>query len=119
MLLTLKFSRQQEHEADAAGLERLRMARVDAAGFQQFFSRAEKMPSPPEIISNHPSNEQRAELAARFKGYPVEPLMNSMEWGYLRIFVSRFPVCPWESKQEKVASPGAAPWDNLRLPPQP
>jgi predicted Zn-dependent protease len=79
LLLTLKFSRQQEYEADVAGLERVRMARVDAAGFQQFFARAEKMPSPPQIISNHPANELRAELAARFKGYPVEPLMDQTE----------------------------------------
>lgn len=84
MLLTLKFSRQQEHEADEAGLERLRMARVDAAGFQQFFARAEKMPAPPQIISNHPANEERAELAARFKGYPVEPIMDQTEWAVLK-----------------------------------
>jgi predicted Zn-dependent protease len=84
MLLTLKFSRQQEHEADVMGLERVRMARADAAGFQQFFARAEKMPSPPQIISNHPANEVRAELAARFRGYPVEPIMDQNEWGMLQ-----------------------------------
>jgi predicted Zn-dependent protease len=84
MLLTLKFSRQQEHEADVMGLERVRMARADAAGFQQFFARAEKMPSPPQIISNHPASELRAELAARFRGYPVEPIMDQNEWGMLQ-----------------------------------
>ncbi|MEO8441280.1 MAG: M48 family metallopeptidase [Betaproteobacteria bacterium] len=85
LLLTLKFSRQQEYEADLAGLERLRAARVDAAGFQQFFERAAKMSAPPAIISNHPSNEQRKELAARFKGYPVEPLLDSKEWEAVKI----------------------------------
>ncbi len=84
MLLTLKFSRQQEYEADVTGLERLRAARVDAAGVQQFFARAEKMSSPPEIVSNHPASAARAELAARFTGYPVEPIMNDREWAALK-----------------------------------
>ncbi len=84
MLLTLKFSRQQEYEADVAGLERLRAARVDAAGFQQFFARAEKMSAAPEIVSNHPANDVRKELAARFTGYPVEPIMDQQEWGVLK-----------------------------------
>jgi hypothetical protein len=60
------------------------MARVDAAGFQQFFARAEKMPSPPEIVSNHPANDSRAELAARFRGHPVEPIMDQAEWAALK-----------------------------------
>ncbi len=84
MLLTLKFSRQQEYEADVTGLERLRAARVDAAGIRQFFLRAEKMPSPPQIISNHPASEARVDLAARFAGYPVEPVMSDKEWVVLK-----------------------------------
>ncbi|MCE9642018.1 MAG: M48 family metallopeptidase, partial [Betaproteobacteria bacterium] len=84
MLLTLKFSRQQEYEADVTGLERLRAARVDAAGLQNFFARLEKGPAPPQIISNHPASEARAELAARFRGYPVEPVMSDQEWAVLK-----------------------------------
>ena len=84
LLLNLKFSRQQEYEADERGLERLRAAHVDAAGFQQFFARAEKMPSPPQILSNHPSSEYRAQLAERFRGYPTEPIMDLTEWKILR-----------------------------------
>ena len=82
-LLSLKFSRQQEYEADEAGLRRLQTARVDAAGFRQFFARAEKMPSPPQILSNHPANETRAELAARFRDYPVESIMDQKQWAIL------------------------------------
>ena len=82
-LLSMRFSRQQEYEADEAGLKRLQTARVDAAGFQQFFARAEKMPSPPQIISNHPANAERAELAARFHDYPVEPVMDQKQWTVL------------------------------------
>jgi beta-barrel assembly-enhancing protease len=84
LLLTLKFSRQQENEADELGLRRLQAARVDAAGFGQFFARAEKMSAPPEFMSNHPSNEFRAQLAAHFRGYPVEPLMGEAEWAELK-----------------------------------
>jgi predicted Zn-dependent protease len=80
LLLSLKFSRQQEHEADEAGLQRLRTARVDAAGLQNFFTRAEKMAAPPQILSNHPANEARAELAARFRGYASEPVLTDAEW---------------------------------------
>jgi predicted Zn-dependent protease len=80
LLLTLTFSRQQEYEADEKGLQRLQTAHVDAAGFEQFFARAEKMPAPPQILSNHPANELRAELAARYRGYPVEPVLDAGEW---------------------------------------
>jgi beta-barrel assembly-enhancing protease len=84
LLLSLKFSRQEEYEADAMGLARLQAAHVDSAGFQNFFARAEKMPAPPQIISNHPANASRAELAARFRGYPVEPIMDQTEWAMLK-----------------------------------
>ena len=84
LLLALKFSRQQEQEADEMGLRRLQSARVDSAGFQQFFARAERMPSPPQILSNHPTNKFRAELAARFRSYPVDPIMDPKEWQLLR-----------------------------------
>ena len=83
VLLTLTFSRQQEYEADEMGLQRLRAARVDAGGIQQFFARAEKMPSPPQILSNHPANETRARLAEQYRGYPVEPIMDATEWAIL------------------------------------
>ncbi|MEO7727794.1 MAG: M48 family metallopeptidase, partial [Burkholderiales bacterium] len=84
MLLTLKFTRQQEHEADVTGLERLRAARVDAAGFQNFFARAKGLPAAAQIISSHPGNEERAELAAQSKGYAVEPIMDAKEWAVLK-----------------------------------
>ncbi len=79
-----QFSRQQEAEADELGLERLRRAEVDAAGFGQFFARAKTMADPPPILSNHPSNESRAALAARFVGYPVRPVLAGGEWETLR-----------------------------------
>jgi beta-barrel assembly-enhancing protease len=80
LLLNLQFSRQEEAEADEKGLERLRSAQVDASGFEQFFARAQQMPSPPPILSNHPSNESRKALAARFRGYVSRPILDPAEW---------------------------------------
>jgi predicted Zn-dependent protease len=84
LLLTMKFSRQQEEEADLQGLERLRKARVDAAGFQAFFDRARKMPEAPALLSSHPPSAYRSQLAARFRGYPVEPVLSAGEWQTLQ-----------------------------------
>jgi predicted Zn-dependent protease len=84
LLLTMQFSRREESEADEKGLERLRSAQVDAAGFEQFFARAQQMPSPPAFLSNHPSNESRKALAARFRGYATLPVLEPGEWQSLK-----------------------------------
>jgi beta-barrel assembly-enhancing protease len=83
-LLSLKFSREQEAEADQQGLQRLRAAGVDAAGFGRFFARAAESSEPPAILSSHPSNDSRAELAGRFNGYPVTPVLTEAEWRSLK-----------------------------------
>jgi predicted Zn-dependent protease len=80
LLLTLRFSRQQEEEADLRGLQRLKKAQVDAAGFQAFFDRAQKMSEPPQMLSNHPASDYRAQLAAQFRGYPVRPVLDDGDW---------------------------------------
>ncbi len=84
LFLTLKFSRQQEAQADELGLQRLQRARVDAAGFEDFFARAQKLPAPPDFLSNHPPSRERAELAARARGYPTTPIMDTGDWEALR-----------------------------------
>jgi Zn-dependent protease with chaperone function len=84
LLVMLRFSRQQEQEADEMGLQRLQAAHVDAAGFQQFFLRAEKMASPPEILSSHPANEMRAKLAATFHESGATPIMDANQWKLLQ-----------------------------------
>jgi predicted Zn-dependent protease len=83
LLLNLQFSRGQEAEADEKGLERLRRAQVDAAGFEQFFARAQAAPAPPQFLSSHPSNEARRALAARLRGYPVRPVLEPGQWEVL------------------------------------
>ena len=84
LLLHLKFSRQQEEEADEKGLARLKAAHVDSSGFEQFFSRAEASGEPIPLLSSHPGSESRAALAVKFRGYPVEPVLEPAEWHALR-----------------------------------
>jgi predicted Zn-dependent protease len=84
LLLNLKFGRQQEYEADEMGLQRLQQGQVDAEGFRQFFARAEKLPATPQILSNHPANEFREQLAESFRGYPVVPIMDQAQWQTLK-----------------------------------
>jgi predicted Zn-dependent protease len=66
------------------GLERLRRAQVDAAGFAAFFERAGKSAEPPAIVSSHPASAFRAEMAARYRGYPVRPVLDAGQWKRLR-----------------------------------
>ena len=80
LLLTMKFSRTQEEEADRAGLERLRRAQVDASGFAAFFERAGRSPEPPAILSSHPDSADRAALAAQYRGYAVRPVLDPAAW---------------------------------------
>ena len=84
LLLTLKFSRGQEAEADVAGLDRLKAARIDARGFEDFFARAEESGESMEILSSHPANESRAALAAKYRGYPAAPALDARQWSALQ-----------------------------------
>ena len=83
-LLTLSFSREQEAEADEDGLRRLRTAGVDADGLVQFFERAGRSASAPALVSSHPADADRAQRAARFRGYPVKPVLSADRWVALR-----------------------------------
>jgi Zn-dependent protease with chaperone function len=75
-LLTLKFGREQETEADVTGLQLLHRAKIDPAGMIRFFERlSEKDNARVEILSTHPMSESRAarlkaELAALPKQTP-------------------------------------------------
>ena len=84
MLLNMRFSREQEGEADAGGLKRLHDAKVDIAGFQHFFARAEKAPLLPTILSDHPANEARAALMAKYRQGSPEPIMSRAEWAEVK-----------------------------------
>lgn len=60
-LLTLKFGRAQETEADVTGIRLLHRAKIDPDGMIRFFERlSEKEQDRVEILSTHPMSEGRA-----------------------------------------------------------
>lgn len=83
-LLSRKFSRQQEREADEGALERLKKAEISATGFKTFFEKMEKSSQVPDLLSTHPSDSDRARLAEVYLGLPSKPLMTQAEWVQLK-----------------------------------
>lgn len=82
-LLTLKFSREQETEADLNGLRLLSRARIDPAGMAAFFERlSEQDKFQIEMLSTHPMSAGRAERlkreAAALPGREPEPF--TFDW---------------------------------------
>ncbi len=86
-LMTLKFGRAQETEADLTGLQLLHRAKIDPSGMISFFERlAEKDEGRVEWLSTHPMSGARAdrlrsELAAMPK---LSPVPFTFEWVKVR-----------------------------------
>jgi Zn-dependent protease with chaperone function len=86
-LMTLKFGRAQETEADLTGLQLLYRAKIDPSGMITFFERlAEKDEGRVELLSTHPMSGSRAErLKAEFTAMPkVIPEPFTFEWAKIR-----------------------------------
>lgn len=82
-LMTLKFGRAQETEADLAGLQLLHRAKIDPNGMITFFERlAEKDGSRVEWLSTHPMSSARADrLKAQLAEMPrQDPEPFTFEW---------------------------------------
>ncbi len=87
-LAALSFSREQEEEADAGGLELLYLARIDPAGMPSFFEvliekEEEVGISMPSFLSSHPETMERiaalkAAIEVRGKG---EVVPFTFDWG--------------------------------------
>lgn len=60
-LLSLKFSRSHENEADAYSVEYLCPTEYKADGAAGFFIKMQDQPSPPEFLSTHPSPGNRVQ----------------------------------------------------------
>ncbi|MEP6932608.1 MAG: M48 family metallopeptidase [Nitrospirota bacterium] len=75
-LFTLKFGREQETEADLAGLQLLQRAKIDPSGMITFFERlSEKDEGRMEWLSTHPMSAARAErLKAELAALPKKSL---------------------------------------------
>jgi predicted Zn-dependent protease len=83
----LKFSREQETEADAGGVELLKNARLPASGLQSFMDLlAQENKSIPSFLSTHPAGQERSAALAKViseRGpWPVEPL--AIDWDAVR-----------------------------------
>lgn len=93
-LMTLKFGRAQETEADLTGLQLLHRAKIDASGMITFFQRlAEKDEGRVEWLSTHPMSSARAdrlkaELADMSKQAP-EPF--TFDWTKVRASLNAQP----------------------------
>ena len=83
-LLHLRFSREQEQEADEGALQRLHDGRVAVAGFENFFRRAENMTVVPTLLSDHPANDARVQMAQRFPAAASVPIMSRAEWALVK-----------------------------------
>jgi Zn-dependent protease with chaperone function len=82
-LLTLKFGREQETEADLTGLQLLQRAKIDPSGMIRFFDRlSEKDQGRMEWLSTHPMSAARAErLKAELAALPKKlPEPFTFDW---------------------------------------
>ncbi len=86
-LLTLKFGREQETEADLTGLQLLHRAKIDPSGMIRFFEQlSEKDEGRTEWLSTHPMSGARAErLKAELAAMPkMVPAPFSFDWTKVR-----------------------------------
>jgi predicted Zn-dependent protease len=94
-LLTLKFGREQETEADLTGLQLLQRAKIDPSGMIRFFERlAEKDQGRIEWLSTHPMSTARAErLKAELAALPKKsPEPFTFDWKHVQASLGSQPV---------------------------
>jgi beta-barrel assembly-enhancing protease len=94
-LLTLKFGREQETEADLTGLQLLHRAKIDPSGMIRFFEQlSEKDQGRTEWLSTHPMSGARAErLRAELAALPKRsPQPFSFDWTKVRGALGGQPV---------------------------
>ncbi len=94
-LLTLKFGREQETEADLTGLQLLQRAKIDPSGMIRFFERlSEKDEGRMEWLSTHPMSTARAErLKTERAALPKTlPVPFTFDWKQVQAFLGSQPV---------------------------
>ncbi|MBA0914474.1 MAG: M48 family metallopeptidase [Nitrospira sp.] len=94
-LLTLKFGREQETEADVTGLQLLQRAKIDPSGMIKFFERlSEKDEGRMEWLSTHPMSTARAErLKAELAALPKKsPEPFTFDWKQVQASLGAQPV---------------------------
>ena len=94
-LLTLKFGREQETEADVTGLQLLQRAKIDPSGMIKFFERlSEKDEGRMEWLSTHPMSTARAErLKAELAALPKKsPEPFTFDWKQVQASLGSQPI---------------------------
>lgn len=94
-LLTLKFGREQETEADLTGLQLLQRAKIDPSGMIRFFERlSEKDQGRMEWLSTHPMSIARADrLKAELASLPKKsPEPFTFDWKHVQASLGPQPV---------------------------
>ncbi|MBF0593442.1 MAG: M48 family metallopeptidase [Candidatus Omnitrophica bacterium] len=84
--LKMGFTRSQETEADEGGLARLQKAHINNQGFKDFFERMKDLSVVPAVLSDHPADEERSRMAARFPTQDPKPVMTDEEWKSFKSF---------------------------------
>jgi predicted Zn-dependent protease len=78
---SLRFSRQQETEADVAGVQLLQRAGIDPHGMAVFFERlAQDGREPPAFLSTHPASEGRAKAVRESLAGTTAPPPLAYDW---------------------------------------
>jgi beta-barrel assembly-enhancing protease len=89
-LAGLRYSRGDEEEADARGLDYLEAAGIDTGGlarlFERFHEQAEEhgISEIPTLLSSHPASPARAAAARARAGQGRAPSLNDREWRIVR-----------------------------------
>ncbi len=112
-LAGLRYSRGDEADADARGLDYLDAASIDTAGLARLFERfAEEFGDQPEgaatLLSSHPATENRAAIARARSRPGLAPSMSDAEWAAVRAACGGVPP-PAPSKAVNRADAPASP----------
>jgi predicted Zn-dependent protease len=59
---------------------RLQKSHIDNQGFKNFFERMKESSSVPALLSDHPSDQNRSQMAEKFKNENTTPIMTAKEW---------------------------------------
>lgn len=111
-LSSLRFSRGDESDADARGLDYLEAANIDTAGlarlFDRFADQAEEHGGDiPTLLSSHPATAERAAAARARTRSGLAPSMSEADWRIVRSACGGSPALTQE--EEAPAAPGHAP----------
>jgi Zn-dependent protease with chaperone function len=81
---SLRFSRDQEREADVQGVLLLQRAGIDARGMVTFFEKLPSRGAPPEFLSTHPASDERAGMVREMLGTAPRAAPLPYDWRAVR-----------------------------------